>query len=165
LMGLVLTYLQETGSPFTRQSRIGGPLVVSSRAVDEEKCGPRQETWLGVRDGEQCASDRVASGRYRPEAPTDPSLLALGHTVLPITGSLPACKSNARCARRPAGSAGAGAGNGPSSSRACGCGDRATSASAAEPPRGTLTRPPSCPSPRSTRSDRVAFRSASAAAR
>lgn len=32
--------------------------------------------------------DRVASGRYRPEAPTDPYVLALEHTVLQIMGSL-----------------------------------------------------------------------------
>ena len=35
------------------------------------------------------APDRVASGRYRPEAPTDPYVLALEHTVLQIMGSLP----------------------------------------------------------------------------
>src|SRR5215475_14795758 len=116
--------------------------VASRVTIEEHKIGVRshQTAMLG-------ASDRVASGRYRPEAPTDPYVLALEHTVLQITGSLPAGKLNARCARRPAGSAGAGAGNGPSSSRACGCGDTATSASAAEPPRGTLTGTPSCPSP------------------
>src|SRR5215471_20928938 len=94
-------------------------------------------------------SDRVALGRYRPEAPTDPYVLALEHTVLQITGSLHAGKPNARCAHRPAGSAGAGAGNGPSSSSAYGYGERATSANDAEPPRGTSTGPPSCPLPRS----------------
>src|SRR5262249_41940097 len=67
------------------------------------------------------------------------------HTVPQITASLRACKPNAWCARRPAGSAGAGGGNGPSSSSAWGCGDRATSASAAEPRRGTATGPPSRP--------------------
>ena len=35
------------------------------------------------------APDRVASGRYRPEAPTDPYVLALEHTVLQIMSSLP----------------------------------------------------------------------------
>ena len=35
------------------------------------------------------APDRVASGRCRPEAPTDPYLLALEHTVPQIMGSLP----------------------------------------------------------------------------
>jgi hypothetical protein len=34
------------------------------------------------------ASDRVALGRCRPEAPTDPYVLALEHTVLQIMGSL-----------------------------------------------------------------------------
>src|ERR1700729_4652488 len=34
------------------------------------------------------ASDRVASGRCRPEAPTDPYLLALEHTVPQIRDSL-----------------------------------------------------------------------------
>jgi hypothetical protein len=33
-------------------------------------------------------ANRVASGRYRPEAPTDPYVLALEHTVLQIMGSL-----------------------------------------------------------------------------
>src|SRR5262249_38448417 len=113
----------------------------------------------------QRTSDRVASGRYRPEAPTDPYVLALEHTVLQITGSLRVCKPNALYAHRPAGSAGAGGGTEPSSSTVCGCGDTATSASDAEPPRGTSIRPLSCPSHRSTRSDRVAFRSTSAAAR
>src|SRR5262249_19885212 len=89
--------------------------------------------------------DRVALGRCRPRAPTDPYVLALEHTVLQITGSLHVCKPNARCARRPAGNAGAGGGNGPSSSSACGCGDRAISANAAEPPRGTAIRPLNCP--------------------
>ena len=37
----------------------------------------------------ETAPDRVASGRYRPEAPTDPYVLALEHTVLQIMGSLP----------------------------------------------------------------------------
>ena len=37
----------------------------------------------------QPAPDRVASGRCRPEAPTDPYLLALEHTVPQIMGSLP----------------------------------------------------------------------------
>src|SRR5262245_25849226 len=134
--------------------------VASRVTIEEHKIGVRshQTAMLG-------ASDRVASGRYRPEAPTDPYVLALEHTVLQITGSLHVCKPNVRCARQPAGSAGAGDGNGPSSSTACGCGGRATSASGAEPPRGTWRGPPSCPSHRSTRSDRVAFRSASAAAR
>src|SRR5262245_37759680 len=57
------------------------------------------------------ARDRVALGRCRPRAPTDPYVLALEHTVLQITGSLRAGKLNARCARWPAGNAGAGAGN------------------------------------------------------
>src|SRR6516165_12551727 len=35
------------------------------------------------------ASDRVASGRCRPEAPTDPYVLALEHTVLQPTDSPP----------------------------------------------------------------------------
>jgi hypothetical protein len=47
------------------------------------------------------ASDRVASSRYRPEAPTDPYVLALEHTVLQITGSLRACKPNARFTSHP----------------------------------------------------------------
>src|SRR5262245_13943028 len=125
----------------------------------------RSATPLSASQVRQSAPDRVASGRYRPEAPTDPYVLALEHTVPQLTGSLHVCKPNVRCARQPAGSAGAGDGNGPSSSTACGCGGRATSASGAEPPRGTWRGPPSCPSHRSTRSDRVAFRSASAAAR
>ena len=37
----------------------------------------------------QRASDRVASGRCRPEAPTDPYVLALEHTVPQIRDSLP----------------------------------------------------------------------------
>ena len=36
----------------------------------------------------QTAPDRVASGRYRPEAPTDPYVLALEHTVLQIMSLL-----------------------------------------------------------------------------
>jgi hypothetical protein len=38
---------------------------------------------------EAISTDRVASGRCRPEAPTDPYVLALEHTVLQIMGSLP----------------------------------------------------------------------------
>src|SRR5262249_8236023 len=93
----------------------------------------------------QRESDRVASGRCRPEAPTDPYVLAFEHTVPQIRDSLRTCKPNARSARRPADNAGAGGGDGPSSSTARGCGGNATSASDAEPPRGTSTAPPSCP--------------------
>jgi hypothetical protein len=89
-----------------------------------EKPGRR----LGIATGGSphccCPSDRVAPSRYRPEASTDPYVLALEHAVPQITGSLRICKPNARCARRPAGNAGAGGGNGPSSSSACGCGFR-----------------------------------------
>src|SRR5262245_18816450 len=115
-------------------------------------------------DSGMSASDRVALGRCRPRAPTDPYVLALEHTVLQITGSLHGCKPNARCARRPVGNAGAGGGNGPSSSSACGCGDRATSANAAETPSGTAIRPQHCTLTRHTLSDRLVFHSASVAA-
>src|SRR5262245_11291844 len=93
----------------------------------------------------QPTPDRVALGRYRPRAPTDPYVLALEHTVPQIMDSLRACKLNARCAREPADSAGACGGNGSSPSCDCGCGDKATSASDARLPRGTSIRPRNCP--------------------
>src|SRR5262249_39790121 len=102
-----------------------------------DKVNPRRTAATEARGAISFSSDRVASGRYRPEAPTDPYVLALEHTVLQITGSLLVCKPNAQCARQPAGSAGADGGNGSSSSTACDCGGRATSASDAEPPRET----------------------------
>ena len=52
------------------------------------------------------ASDRVAPGRYRPGAPTDPYVPALGHTAPRITGSLRVCKLNGPCVPGPAESAG-----------------------------------------------------------
>ena len=56
-----------------------------------------------------CALDRVALGRCRPRAPTDPYVLALEHTVPRITGSLRACKLNVRHRHsEPAGIAGGG---------------------------------------------------------
>ena len=54
------------------------------------------------------ASDRVASGRCRPEAPTDPYVLTLEHTVPQIRGSLRADRASASCARGPRGNAGRG---------------------------------------------------------
>jgi hypothetical protein len=49
---------------------------------------------------------RVALGRYRPRAPTDPYVRALAHTVPRITDSLRDRRLNERCARGPADSAG-----------------------------------------------------------
>ncbi len=76
----------------------------------------------------QLHQDRVAPGRCRPRAPTDPYVPALGHTAPRIMGSLRACKPNARCAREPAENAG---GDGETTSRGArvrGCDARATSA-------------------------------------
>ena len=53
------------------------------------------------------APDRVASGRCRPEAPTDPYLLALEHTVPQIMVSLLYGKPNVQCARGQVENAGA----------------------------------------------------------
>src|ERR1700722_7009776 len=89
-------------------------------------------------------ADRVALGRCRPRAPTDPYVPALGHTVPQIMGSLRVCKPNARCARLSAGNAGACGGNRSSSLSDCGCGEKATSASDAQLPTGTSSRPPNC---------------------
>ncbi len=74
------------------------------------------------------ASDRVALGRCRPRAPTDPYVLALEHTVPQIMVSLRVRRLNERCAREPAGIAGGDAGTRSMSSNARGCGDQATSA-------------------------------------
>lgn len=51
--------------------------------------------------------DRVALGRCRPEAPTDPYLLALEHTVPQIMVSLLYGKPNEQCARGQVENAGA----------------------------------------------------------
>ena len=51
------------------------------------------------------ASDRVAPGRHRPGAPTDPYVLALEHTVPRITDSLRACKLSGQYEREQVGNA------------------------------------------------------------
>ena len=48
------------------------------------------------------AQDRVAPGRCRPGAPTDPYVLALEHTVTRIMALLRVCKRNEQCGRVPA---------------------------------------------------------------
>jgi hypothetical protein len=96
------------------------------------------------REYEAVTRDWVAPGRCRPGAPADPYVLALEHTVPRVMGSLRGGKRNARCAREPADSAGACGGIGSSSAIDCGCGDRATSASGAQPPKGTAITPRSC---------------------
>ena len=52
---------------------LGSPVLVLPPALTEAS------SWM---------SDRVASGRYRPEAPTDPYVLALEHTVRQLMASL-----------------------------------------------------------------------------
>ena len=69
------------------------------------------------------AEDRVAVGRCRPTAPTDPYVLALEHTVPRIMGSLRVSTSNGQCEREPAGSAGACDKIYPRASSECDCGD------------------------------------------
>ena len=53
--------------------------------------------------GGSAASDRVALGRCRPRAPTDPYVRALAHTVPLIMVSRRAGDSNGRCEREQAG--------------------------------------------------------------
>ncbi len=89
--------------------------------------------------------DRVASGRCRPEAPTDPYVLALEHTVHQIRGSLRTVELNGRSSRAPANSAGACVGIDPRAFRVAGCGGEATCASIAQLPGGSLTRLPNSP--------------------
>ncbi len=55
----------------------------------------------------QGVSDRVAVGRCRPTAPTDPYVLALEHTVPRIMDSLRTCTLNGQCELEQAGSVGA----------------------------------------------------------
>ena len=50
-------------------------------------------------------ADRVAPGRYRPGAPTDPYVLALEHTVPQIRDSLRDNRASALCAQGPRGNA------------------------------------------------------------
>jgi hypothetical protein len=91
------------------------------------------------------ARDRVAPGRCRPGAPTDPYVLALEHTVHQIRGSLRAVELNGRSSRAPASSAGACVGIGPRAFHVAGCGDEATCASIAQLPGGSLIRLPNSP--------------------
>lgn len=93
----------------------------------------------------KATEDRVALGRCRPRAPTDPYVLALEHTVLQIMASLRVCKRNERCIREPADNAGAHGGNEPSSSNASDCGGKATSANDAQLPREISITHPNCP--------------------
>ena len=68
------------------------------------------QTTFGVIDEDGCGShtariqpfDRVAPGRYRPGAPTDPYVRTLAHTVPQITVSLLGRKPNEQYARAPA---------------------------------------------------------------
>ena len=66
---------------------------------------------------------RVAVGRYRPTAPTDPYVPTLEHTVPQVMVSLRARKLNVKCERAPAGIAGADDETSAKSSFAHGCGE------------------------------------------
>ncbi len=68
------------------------------------------------------ASDRVASGRCRPEAPTDPYVLALEHTVPQIRDSLPDVSRTHGAHTRQRVTLEQAGGDGPRSSCADGCG-------------------------------------------
>ena len=54
----------------------------------------------------QMTKDRVAPGRYRPGAPTDPYVHALAHTVPLIMDSLRVGDSNGQCEREQVGNGG-----------------------------------------------------------
>ena len=83
------------------------------------------EDWPPAIDPRQLGNDkgRVAVGRYRPTAPTDPYVRTLPHTVHQIMASLRERKLNVKCERAPAGIAGADDETSAKSSFADGCGD------------------------------------------
>ena len=90
--------------------------------------------------------------------------LAREHTVPQVTDLLRAYSLNETCARAPAGTTGGDTGTRARSSSGRGCGDQARSAIDARPPSEGVKAPPSFPSRRNTRSDRVVSRSTSAVA-
>ncbi len=57
---------------------------ILSESLNDVITTPTQDTKVHF-----TAPDRVASGRCRPEAPTDPYVLALEHTIPQIMVSLP----------------------------------------------------------------------------
>ena len=123
------------------------------RSLSTVFTGPKQ-----VAQFEFHRSDRVAPGRCRPRAPTDPYVLALEHTVLQIRGSLHDDRATGPCKREAMGSSGRCHRISPRLSNEFGPGDSAIWTIVARLRGETVSGILSYPSLRSTHSVREAFR-------